>query len=302
VGTSKAKFVFVNVTGNNRTLCYIDFSKTFPYVQEYLDDRNVFLPTISPDGRYVAYCSNDVGQSGPSKITIRSLDSLGSPRVTLAPDTAYAPRWWVNPATGDTCIVYTNSACDNGTSAWPLTKTFSQKVSGGAPVVGMQPELICTESYHGGLSLDRHYAVTGYRRLMMKDLIANSEQQLFLSPHNGKDVSGSTQVCNVSISPDTGSSVRCMFLDFGCSPEISTVTGCSYGQHQYVFVSTMEDSIVNYIHCPLGEQSWDNPKWSNQPGFAVGCGRNSTGQANAIYAIDLDKKSFLQVVTATELQ
>jgi hypothetical protein len=59
---------------------------------------------------------------------------------------------------------------------------------------------------------------------------------------------------------------------------------------------------VNYIHCPSGEQSWDNPKWSNQPGFAVGCGRNSAEQAHAIYAIDLDKKSFLQIVTGTELQ
>ena len=118
-GRAEMKIVFVNVTGNNRTLCYVDFSRTFPAPWEYLDDRNVYLPTISPDGRYVAYCSNDVGQSGPSKITIRSLDSLGSPRVTLAPDTAYAPRWWVNPA-GDTCIVYTNSACDNGSSVMAI--------------------------------------------------------------------------------------------------------------------------------------------------------------------------------------
>ncbi|MGA2508480.1 MAG: SGNH/GDSL hydrolase family protein, partial [Chitinispirillaceae bacterium] len=71
---------------------------------------------------------------------------------------------------------------------------------------------------------------------------------------------------------------------------------------QYVFVSTMSDSIVNYIHCPLGEQSWDNPKWSNQPGFAVGCGRNSAGQAHAIYVIDLETRNILQVVSGYELQ
>jgi hypothetical protein len=59
---------------------------------------------------------------------------------------------------------------------------------------------------------------------------------------------------------------------------------------------------VNYLHCPAGEQEWDNPNWSNQPEFAVGCGRNSAGQAHAIYAIDLDKKSYQQVVTGTELQ
>jgi uncharacterized protein (TIGR02171 family) len=303
IGTSDVKVVFVNVTGNNRTLCYINFSRTFPAPWDFSDDKNVCLPTISPDGRYVAYCSNDVGQSGPSKITIRSLDSLGSPRVTLAADSAYVPRWWVNPATGDTCIVYTNSACDNGTSAWPSTKTFSQKVSGGVPVTGTLQQIISDGSYYGGISLDGQYTVTGYTRLMMKNLWTNSEgQQLFLSPHNGKDGSGSTQVCNVSISPDTGSSVRYLFLDFGSQNKPSTITNCSYGIHEYLFVSTMADSIVNYLHCPAGEQAWDNPKWSNQPEFAVGCGRNSTGQAHAIYAIDLNDKSYKQLVIGTELQ
>ena len=301
IGTSDVKVVFVNVTGNNRTLCYVDFSRTFPASCEFPDDKNVYLPTISPDGLYVAYCSRDVGLSGPSKITIRSLDSLGTPRVVLAADSAYAPRWWVDPA-GDTCIIYTNSTCDNGSLSWLLTKTFSQKISGGTPV-GTPHEMISDGSYYGGISVNGQYAVTGYTRLMMKDIVANSAgQQMFLSPENGKDGNGSTQVCNVSISPDTGSSVRCLFLDFGYLTGTSTVTGCSYGQHEYVFVSTMSDSIVNYMHCPAGEQEWDNPKWSNQPRFAVGCGRNSAGQAHAIYAIDLMSRSSKQIVTGTELQ
>jgi uncharacterized protein (TIGR02171 family) len=299
---AESKIVFVNVTGTNRMLCYIDFSRTFPTLVEYLDDRNVFLPTISPDGRYVAYCSGNEGQSGPSKVTIRSLDSLGSPRVVLAADPAYVPQWWVNQ-TGDTCIVYTNSACDNGSVSWSSTKTFSQKISGGIPDVSGPKVLIPDGSYHGGISLDGHYAVTGFTGLIMKDMVAdNGWHQLFLSPHNGKDGNGSTQVCNVSISPDTVSGVRCLFLDFGCQNQISTVTHSSYGQHEYMFVSTMGDSVVNYMHCPSGEQQWDNPKWSNQPDYAIGCGRNSSGQANAIYAIDLDRKSFKQIVTGTELQ
>jgi uncharacterized protein (TIGR02171 family) len=301
IGTSNVKIVFVNVTENLRTLCYVDFSRAFPAQWEFLDDRNVYLPTLSPDGRYVAYCSNNWGlQSAPSRITIRSLDSLGTPRVTLAPDTAFAPRWWVNTAAGDTCIVYTNSACDDGIASWSFTKTFSQKVSGGVPV-GAAQELIPDGSYHDGISLNGNYAVTGFTRLMMKDLVTNRIAQLFVSPNNGKDDNGSTQVCNVSISPDTGSGVRCLFLDFGC-PVISTVTGSSYGLHEYVFVSTMADSIINYVHCPSGEQAWDNPKWSNQPRFAVACGRNSADQAHAIYAIDLESKNCKQLITGTELQ
>jgi hypothetical protein len=270
---------------------------------EFFDDKNVSQPTISPDGRYVAYCSGNEGQSGPSKITLRNLDSLGSPRVVLAADTAYVPRWWVNPATGDTCIVYTNSACDDGSSLWLLTQTFSQKISGGTPVSFPQV-LVSNGSYHGGISMDGHYAVTGFTRLLMRNIVAGTgiDTQMFVYPHNGKDGNGSTQVCNVSISPDTGNGIRCLFLDFGYQGKTSTITNCSYGIHEYVFVSTMSDSVVNYLHCPAGEQQWDNPKWSNQPEFAVGCGRNSANKSDAIYAIDLDKKSCKQLVTGTELE
>ena len=53
--------------------------------------------------------------------------------------------------------------------------------------VGDPKDLISGGSYHGGISLDGQYTVTGYTRLMMKDLLANSAgQQMFLSPHNGK--------------------------------------------------------------------------------------------------------------------
>jgi uncharacterized protein (TIGR02171 family) len=300
IGTSEAKLVFVNVTGVNRTLCYVDFGRTFPYVAEYLDDRNVHHPTISPDGRYVAYCSRNEGQSGESPVSIRSIDSLNSPIVQLTSDSAYIPRWWINPGTGDTCIVYTNSALENNSSLWSRTKTCSQKISGGRPAGGPE-ELIAIGSYHDGISVNGRYAVTGFTRLLRRDKESGLDMQLFESPENGKDVNGSTQVCNVSISPDTGNGVRCMFLDFGY-PRTSTVTGGSYGIHEYLFTADMSGVITDFIHCPSGEQSWDGVEWSNQPQFGVGCGRNGAEQAHAVYAIDLEGKTSKQLVTGTELQ
>ena len=301
LGTSVSKIVFVNVTDANRTLCYVDFSATFSYVREYLDDRNVYMPTISPDGRYVAYCSSNEGQSGSSEITVRSLDSLNSLKVKLGSNPAYIPRWWVDPVTNDTFIVFTNSAEMNGNVAlWSSNKTFLQKIRGGAPE-GNPVELVSDGSYHDGLSAAKRYIVTGYNRLMVKDLSTNQARQMFLSPANGKDANGSTQVCNVSISPDTGIGVRCMFLDFGY-PKTSTVTGSSYGLHQYLFISTMNDSITDYVHCPDGEKSWDNTEWSNQSRFAVGCGRNSADQAHAIYIIDINYKNVQVLMTGSELQ
>ena len=297
-GAPESKLVFVNVTGQNRTLCCIDFAATMPFVCEFTDDKIVYMPTISPDGLFVAYCSSNEGQSGPSKITIRSLNSQGSSLVQLAPDTAYAPRWLVNRSTGDTCIVYTNSAIMNSSSLWKSTKTFMQKVSGGK-AVGSPQMIIADGSYHDGLSADMRYAVSGYNRLMMRDLLTNEEKQLFLSPRNGKDASGSTQVCNVSMAPDTGGDARCLFLDFGYSGT-STVTGCSYGMHQYLFVTSFADSITNFLGCPNGE--WDNPEWSNQARFAVATCRNSSDQAHGIYAIDLNSHGYRAAATGTELQ
>jgi uncharacterized protein (TIGR02171 family) len=300
-GTSSSKIVFVNVTGAYRTLCFIDFRRTLPYLQEYLDDKGVYMPTISPDGRYVAYCSGNEGQSGPSTITIRSLDSLNSPRERLVSDTAYIPRWWVNPLTSDTFIIYTNSSVSNGNEAlWKTTRTYMQKISGGKPD-GSPDALVADGSFHDGLSHDKKFVVTGYNRLMVRNLATNAEYQMFISPSNGKDADGSNQVCNVSLSPDTGSAVRCMFLDFGY-PRTSAITNDIYGIHEYLFISTMSDSIVGFMHCPNDEDEWDNTEWSNRSQFAVGCGRNSAGQSHAIYAINVDKKSSLQIVTGMELQ
>jgi uncharacterized protein (TIGR02171 family) len=301
IGTREAKLVFVNITGSNRTMCYVDFSQTLPYAREYLDDKSVYMPTISPDGRYVAYCSNNEGQSGPSEITIRSLDSLNTPKVKLSATRAYIPRWWVGPSTQDTFIVYTNSSVPNGNEAlWRTTKTYQQKMSGGSPV-GTSEEIISNGSYHDGLSKDGKYLVTGYNRLMIRNLETNEEKQSFVSPLNGKDANGSNQVCNVSISPDTGSKVRCMFLDFGY-PRTSAVTDGSYGIHENLFISTMDDTVRSYMHCPSGELSWDYTEWSNQAGFAVGCGRNVAGEAHAVYAIDIVNKTSMQIMMGTELQ
>jgi uncharacterized protein (TIGR02171 family) len=300
LGTTQSKIVFVNVTGQNRTLCFVDFSRSFPFVLEYTDDKNVYAPSISPDGRFVAYCSNNVGMSGPAKIFIRSLDSLQSPIVDLGSDTAYIPRWWIDRSTGDTCIVYTNSAVFNSSPLWATTKSYLRKITGGKPA-GTPEELVSSGSFYGGLSADKQYIVTAYDRLMVKNLNTGEENQLFLSPANGKGADGSTQVCNISMSPDTGESTRCMFLDFGYTGT-STVTGCNYGIHQYLFLSSMSGQITKCIRYPNNEQSWDYPVWSNQANFAISCCRNSADASHALYAIDLYYGLYLPIITGTELQ
>ncbi len=121
-------------------------------------------------------------------------------------------------------LIYSNSAIDNNLAEWNGTQTFSQRISDGHPV-GAPEVIISNGSFYGGLSVNGRYAVTGYTRLIMRDLTLDSMKQLFLSPLNGKRPEGSAQVCNVSISPDSQFPSRCLFLDFGYT-SVSSLTNC----------------------------------------------------------------------------
>jgi hypothetical protein len=43
-------------------------------------------------------------------------------------------------------------------------------------------------------------------------------------------------------------------------------------------------------------------EWTNRVQFGVGCGRDRTGQSHAVYAVDMDGKTFKQLVSGTEQQ
>jgi hypothetical protein len=135
----------------------------------------------------------------------------------------------------------------------------------------------------------------------MRDLIANTQRQLFVSPLNGKGPTGSTQACNVSISSDPEHPARCLFLDFGSQREKSALTGTAYGLHEYLFVADFSGDVVAWQKCPDAENSWDNPEWSNKGRYAVACCRNSRSTSHAVYCIDLAAKKSLQVLEGVEL-
>ncbi len=297
--TSSAKLVYVNVTLNRRTLCFIDYSEAHPQIREFQDMTNVYFPTISPDGKNAAFCTQNMGFGDSSAIYIRSLDSIHTTLVKIASDFAYMPRWWVNPSSKDTFIVFTNSAIDNGLAEWNGTKTFLQKMTAGKPAGS--PEIIVQNgSFHDGVSLDGRYIASGYTKLYMKDLISQEQKQLFVFPLNGKPASGSTQVCNVSVSPDSAHPDRCLFLDFGSSS--STLVGGPYGVHQYLFIADFSGKVISWLKCPDNESSWDFPKWSPYEQFAVSVARNSSDESRSIYYIDFSKNTYRKIVAGVSLE
>jgi uncharacterized protein (TIGR02171 family) len=299
LGTAQAKLVFVNVTGEVRTLCVIDYSEPSPQIREFTDMTDVYFPVISPDGRFAAFCTRNVGFGDSSAIYIRSLDSLHTPLVRLVPDSAYMPHWRVNKLTNDTFLVYTNSAIDNNLAGWGTTRTMLQKMSAGKPV-GDPFVLIADGSFHDGVSSPGDYAVTGYTQLLMRNLMIGEQRQLFISPVNGKTATGSSQVCNVSLSPDSDHTDRCLFLDFGST--YSTLIGGAYGVHQYLFTAGFDGRVVSWYKYPEGEKSWDFPKWSTNKWFAVATARNAADESHAIYCIDFLQNSYNKLVSGVSLE
>jgi uncharacterized protein (TIGR02171 family) len=298
--TSLAKAVFVNVNGTIRTLCCVDFARSLPVVSEFRDCTTVFAPVISPNGKYVAFSTRNWGFSGPASVYLRSLDSLGSPCIRIPADSAYEPRFWVDPATLDTFIIFTNSAIDNSSPLWASSQTWMIHISGGKPT-GVPGLLAACGSFHGGRSVGGQYLVTGYTRLLVRDLSADTNSFLFTYPNNGKEANGSTQVCNVTMSPDSGHNGQCMFLDFGCS-SVSRLTGEPYGIHQYLLTARISGEVTSCHKCPIGEASWNHPSWSNIAPLAIGCGVNDADESHAIYLIDLPNKRTLKIMEGHELE
>jgi uncharacterized protein (TIGR02171 family) len=302
LGTDKARLVFVNATKEIRTLCYVDFSRSYPVVHEFKDQQSVYVPVISPNGKYAAFCTRNDGMGGKAAIYVRNLDSLTAAAVKLSSDSAFEPRFWTDPASRDTFLIYTNSAVDNATGLWQSTATYMVKIAGGNPV-GAPQQLVAGGSFHDGRSGDGRFIVTGFTKLIMHDMTTGQDRRLFVSPFNGKGPEGSTQVCNASMCPDPQFNGRCLFIDFGYAPPMkSTLTGSSYGVHEYLFIADASGAVLSWFRCPEGEVCWNYPEWSTAGRYAVACGQNGAGASHAIYAVNLRDSSYFKVVEGTEIE
>jgi uncharacterized protein (TIGR02171 family) len=299
-GATRSRLVFVNVTREARTLCFVDFASAQPYVHEFLDSQDVFSPTISPDGRFAAYSTRGHGFDGASRVYIRSLDSLTAAPVRLAADSAFLPRFWPDRVLHDTLLIYTTSAVDNTSVLWPATKTMMIQIANGVPF-GAPAVLAPDGSYHGGISANAQYLLTSASRLLMRDRFNVIDRRLFTYPNNGKVQNGSTQVCNASMSPDTASSGRCLFLDFGSGVDTSSLTRCKYGVHQYLFMEDFSSRVLCFFKCPAPDASWDFPRWSNHERFAVSVTRNVADNAHSIYSINLTDSSYTRLIEGVSL-
>ncbi len=311
-----AKLVFVNASIDRRHLAYVDFGRLQPKVVEFTDIGDVYHPAISPDGRWVAFCTRPEGTDTGSTLYVRPLSAsdIAGPASGSAPITSknggadslgkaeslgpgFIPRWWVDPAGGDTLLIYTTSAVDNLDPRWRNSRTLLRKLRGGKPM-GEPIVLPGTGGFHDGRSRNGRYLATGYRTLRIRDLEKSTDRTLFTAPLNGKAAGDTSQVCNVSMAPDT--SGRTLFLDFGYEGN-SGVTGGPYGIHQVAFLGDAEGRISRWFPAPAKDVSWDDLEWSNHPDYAVAALKDAAGGHHELRLLNLKDSTSTALATGTAL-
>jgi uncharacterized protein (TIGR02171 family) len=289
------KLVFVNASRGHRHLAAVDYHVSPPRLREFSDYDGVFHPTLSPDGKWAAFCTRGEGADTGSVLYVRSLEDSISLPVILGP--GIIPRWWVDPAARDTFLVYTNSAVDNLDPRWGTTVTLLLRMSGGKPL-GSPVALGPQGGFHDGRSVDGNYLATGYRRLRLRDLRGGADRVLFTAPQNGKDAGDTSQVCNVSIAPD--SSGRTLFLDFGY-PKPGRLVASAYDVHQVAFIADTAGTVARWFTAPPS-YVWEDLEWSNHADFAVAALQNSAGDNNQLVLLNLKDSIYTVLASGTGLE
>jgi formylglycine-generating enzyme required for sulfatase activity len=301
IGTSLVKLAYVQAEKLKRYLFIADFTGDGISVTQCGRDSNVFCPTISPDGNFVAYSSSGEGFAGACSLTVRSLSS-GFNDAALLRMPGTIPRWWVSPGVKDTFLVYTTGASLNKDPAWHNEKTMRIKVMGGK-AAGSAEVVWPDGSYHGGMSVDGRFIATGYQETRLVDLqVKDTNIFYFWPPYSGRD--DTSQTCNVSMSPSAAEPGEVMLLDFGYQ-KVSTVVGKPYGFHSVIFVcnTNMLNSkhVSKWFEVPSDYSQWNYPEWSNHPDFAASLAIAFSGP-DMIYAIDCKSKTYQQLVSGTKLR
>lgn len=268
-------------TGN---VAFIDYADGAQSVIEIQDTIDAYHPEISPDGNKVAFCTKLEGVAGKSALYVRDLDVNGRGLVRLDVASASIPRWSVLE-NGDTVITYVTDAGSNQNEVtWKKYSTWQVPFSRGT--FG-SPKKIMDGSFHGGVSKDGSFAVTGSQLLRIR---INSKDSLW---YNGE------QACNVSMAQDD--SKRTAFLDFGGKTGQAYV-GHRYGVHQNILIADSTGKLIQYVTAPVG-YAFDHSEWAvgSVKENIVATLTNPDGAHKKIVLVNLEEGVLLDLAEGNEL-
>lgn len=279
-GTKRVKLVFRNdVTGNLAFIYYRDGV----VAAEIADTIDSYHPDISPDGKYVAFCTKAEGISGKSNLYVRKIDESGSNLVKLNVESAAIPRFRVLP-NGDTVIVYvTDAGVNTELATWKSYSTWQVPFSNGK--FGT-PQKLYDGSYNGGVSENGKLAVGGAR--LLRANIDGIDEKVWYNEE---------QACNVSLSTDGTS--RTLFLDFAGETGQKFV-GESYKTHQRILVADSNGSLVSSVASP-SSYTFDHSEWVRNANLSVATLTNVNGVHEKIVLIDMENGTVVNLVESEEL-
>ena len=290
-GSSRTTLVFRNEASGK--LAYIDFLSPLLSVKELESTEGAFHPDVSPDGRWVAYCTGLEGVKGKSELHVRKLDSYDTVQLKLEVESAAIPRWRVLK-TGDTAIVYVTDAGNNVDAA-----TFAQASTWQVPFKGGKfgtPVKLLDGAYHGGISTDNRLAVTGARLLRAR--VAGPKARNVMTDGLDTVWYGGAQACNASLATD--GTKRTAFLDFGEGPGRDFV-GESYGVHERIFIADSTGKLVHSVAAPAG-YSFDHVEWAHgAEDILVATLADMNGNHRRVVAVNLDDSSLVDLAEGEDL-
>ncbi|NLB63656.1 MAG: SUMF1/EgtB/PvdO family nonheme iron enzyme [Fibrobacter sp.] len=293
-GTAHLRLVLVN--SPQQTIYTLNYSAPSPkWTARPAGELNPRHPSISPDGRYIAFGTRGEGQAGESTLWgIAFGDSYKDP---MPYGFGAIPRWWENDA--DTVLYYVSSAASNNDSlAWLRGKTSKRQLKDG--FAQEKEDILVQGAYHSGMDSAQKWLVTASTQLRVLNMETGELKTLFQFPQNGKDSTGSTQVCNASISP--GANPRIAFLDFGYTKK-SSLVGRAYGVHEFIFImDPATGEVTDTIAAPTGAVAWDDPEWSNHPDFIIATATDKDGYRKDLYAINVRTHKKLHLAHSYDLQ
>lgn len=240
-GSYNTKLAFRNdVSGN---IAIIDYLNGESSVKEITKGIDAYHPEISPDGKWIAYCTDFEGVSGKSTVYVQSLEENSLTPIKLDAEKASIPRWRILK-TGDTTIVFVTDAGNNKEEAsFRSASTWQVSFTGGKFGV---PQKLFDGAYHGGISDDNTLAVTGARLLRAR---VDERDTIW---YNGE------QACNVSLAMDQ--SKRTAFLDFGGQTGKAFV-GSNYTTHQRILIADSTGKLIQSIGAP-SRYTFDHTEWT----------------------------------------
>lgn len=145
---------------------------------------------ISPNGKWVAFCTKAEAIGLSSHVYVQALDSDDDSRMMIAENSAI-PRWRVLPS-GDTVLIYVScSGLNRNDDFW--YSQYTKMVPFMRGKLGTAKKLF-TGNYHGGVSENLRFAVTGAPFLRVRSELEGKFKDAIWYD--------SSQVCNASLSTD----------------------------------------------------------------------------------------------------